>query len=478
MRTLFVRNSLSGKREQIVPIQPGHIGLYACGVTVYDDCHIGHAMQAIFFDVMRHYLEFAGYKVTYVRNYTDVDDKIIQRAQERNMSPKDLAETMIKSSENDMLALGVTPPTHAPKVSESINDIIELIETLIQKDAAYSVQGDVYYRVRSKKDYGKLSNRHIDDLRSGARIAQGDIKEDPLDFALWKADTTKDASWKSPWGQGRPGWHIECSAMSHKILGPQFDLHGGGRDLIFPHHENEIAQSESAHGCQYAKYWLHSGLLTIQHQKMSKSLGNSITIQKFLEQWPAEVLRIAYLHNHYASNVDLSNEVFSRCLRKLIYAYETLCRLHVSLKDTPKSEGLADTEEEFHKCMSDDFNTPVAMSIVNQSLKLINRLLAKKPTPENIKILSQHAHTLKSIGQVLGLFQAEPQSFLKTLRARLLSEIGLQEAEIQNKISERNQARSDKNWAESDRIRDELLKHGILICDHQTGTTWSVQPEE
>ncbi|MEZ4742050.1 MAG: cysteine--tRNA ligase [Bdellovibrionota bacterium] len=271
MQEIYLKNTLSGKKEKLKTIEPGHVKIYACGVTVYDDCHIGHAMQAIYFDVIRNYLEFAGYKVTYVRNYTDVDDKIIDRAQKLGISPRKLADDVITSSIRDMKALGLHPATYEPKVSEVIPEIIEMIKALIEKNAAYATpSGDVYYRVRSKENYGKLSNRNPDDLRSGTReIVEGD-KEDELDFALWKQDTTKDASWQSPWGLGRPGWHIECSAMAKRYLGNSFDIHGGGRDLVFPHHENEIAQSESANGCEYATYWIHSGLLTINKQKMSK----------------------------------------------------------------------------------------------------------------------------------------------------------------------------------------------------------------
>ena len=481
MRSVFIKNSLNGQRDALTPLEPGHIKLYACGVTVYDDCHIGHAMQAIFFDVIRRYLEFAGYKVTYVRNYTDVDDKIINRASERNMSPRELSESMIASSEKDMNDLGVRPPSHAPKVSECIPEIIELIETLIKNNAAYATpNGDVYYRVRSKSDYGKLSNRKIDELQAGARISTDDIKEDPLDFALWKNDTTQDASWDSPWGPGRPGWHIECSAMSHKFLGPNFDLHGGGRDLIFPHHENEIAQSESAHGGTYAQCWIHSGLLTIEHQKMSKSLGNSVTIQQFLADWPAEVLRLAYLHNQYGSNVDLSHDVFSLCRKKLFYAYETLQFVEQRLKDKNVQETSLDDEiiEEFHKSMCDDFNTPVAMSVIYKCLKRSNQLLSMKQNQPNLQELAKIYNSLREISPVLGLYQAQPEEFLSQLKQQLLNEMELSENTILSKIEQRTQARSDKDWKKSDEIRDELLQLGISLCDRPSGTTWGIVYDE
>ncbi|MES2744588.1 MAG: cysteine--tRNA ligase, partial [Bdellovibrionota bacterium] len=282
MREIQVYNTLTGKKEKFETLEPQHVKMYACGVTVYDDCHIGHAMQAIYFDVIRNYLEYVGYKVTYVRNYTDVDDKIIKRSAERKMTPKALVDEIIASSERDMEGLGVRAATHEPRVSESIPQIIEVISDLEKNGYAYSTaEGDVYYRVRKKADYGKLSNRKTDELQAGTRdLVKGD-KEDELDFALWKCDATEGASWDSPWGRGRPGWHIECSAMAKMYLGKSFDIHGGGRDLVFPHHENEIAQSEAANSCKYANVWMHSGLLTIEKSKMSKSLGNHILISKF-----------------------------------------------------------------------------------------------------------------------------------------------------------------------------------------------------
>ena len=333
MQEVRITNTLTGKKETLQPIEPGHVKMYACGVTVYDHCHIGHAMQAIYFDVIRNFLEFIGYKVTYVRNYTDVDDKIIKKANERGISPKTLVDEIIESCSTDMKNLGVRPATFEPRVSECIPDIISMIETLIENGSAYESAGDVYYRVRSKPDYGKLSNRNPDQLRAGTRdLASGD-KEDSLDFALWKKDDVKDASWDSPWGKGRPGWHIECSVMAKNSLGDNFDIHGGGRDLVFPHHENEIAQSESANQCSYANIWVHSGLLTIEKQKMSKSLGNHILIQDFLKKWAPEVLRLAYLNQQYSSNSDFSENVFKSCARKLLYYYESLHLLLIILKN-------------------------------------------------------------------------------------------------------------------------------------------------
>ncbi|MCX6129598.1 MAG: cysteine--tRNA ligase [Proteobacteria bacterium] len=325
MREIVLSNTLSGKKEKLETLEPNHVRMYACGVTVYDNCHIGHAMQAIYFDVIRSYLEFAGYRVSYVRNYTDVDDKIINKAKERGISPKALVEEVIQSSIADMESIGVRPANHEPRVSDSIPQIISMVQSLITKGYAYATaKGDVYYRVRKKFDYGKLSNRKLDELRVGTRDLAECEKEDDMDFALWKQDDTIGASWPSPWQQGRPGWHIECSAMAKMYLGASFDIHGGGRDLVFPHHENEIAQSEAANGCNYARYWIHSGLLTINKQKMSKSLGNHILIHDFVKRFPGEVLRLAYLQYHYSSNVDFTEQTFRQAARRLLYFYESL----------------------------------------------------------------------------------------------------------------------------------------------------------
>ncbi|NDE17689.1 cysteine--tRNA ligase, partial [bacterium] len=386
---ILVTNTLTRRKEPLKSLDPSgnKIRMYACGVTVYDDCHIGHAMQAIFFDVIRRYLEFAGYDVTYVRNFTDVDDKIIDRAKQRGMSPARLAQDMIESSDRDMEAIGVRPADHQPRVSEMIPQIVHMIQDLIRDEAAYATKsGDVYYRVRRKSDYGKLSGRNPDELRSGTRdLVQGD-KEDPLDFALWKKDDVPDASWDSPWGRGRPGWHIECSAMSKEYLGNSFEIHGGGRDLVFPHHENEIAQSESANKAPYASCWMHCGLLTIEKQKMSKSLGNHITIQDFLKSWTPEVLRFGILQYHYSSNVDFSKAVFQQCHRRLLYFYETLDLLNQMAPE--KVSAPADPLNhhwligEFHKAMSDDFNTAAALASLNKAMKAGRELAAgKKSAP-------------------------------------------------------------------------------------------------
>lgn len=480
-REIKIYSTLNKKKKILSTIEAGHVRMYACGVTVYDDNHIGHAMQAIFFDVIRNYLEYAGYKVTYVRNYTDVDDKIINRANEMGISPRHLAENVIKSSIEDLTELGVKPATHEPKVSESIPEITSMIQDLIDRDAAYSTaKGDVYYRVRSNHEYGKLSNRKIDELKSGTREVNRGEKEDDLDFALWKQDDTEDASWKSPWGKGRPGWHIECSAMAKKFLGTNFDIHGGGLDLVFPHHENEIAQSESANGCAYANVWMHSGLLTINRQKMSKSLGNFITIKEFLKKWPGEVLRLGYLQNHYSSNIDFSEDIFRTCRKRLLYYYETL----KSLKDYAGSNDgkqsinslipIDKYREEFHKLMSENFNTPAAIACINDVMKQANQILKKKRTTQTQNTALCLTHLLTEWGEVLGLFQHEPAAFIDSLKLQLLPDLEITKPVIEKLLAERWQARSDKNWKRSDEIRDELRTKGIVVNDGTSSSSWTI----
>ena len=480
MGDIKVTNTLTGKKEVLKSLEKDHVRMYACGVTVYDHCHIGHAMQAIYFDVIRNYLEFVGYKVTYVRNYTDVDDKIINKANELGMNPIDLSESIIASSIEDMNSIGVRPATHEPKVSECIPEIIEMIEVLIDNGSAYSTEsGDVYYRVRRKSDYGKLSNRKPDDLRSGTRdLVIGD-KEDALDFALWKKDETEGASWKSPWGMGRPGWHIECSVMSKKYLGDHFDIHGGGRDLVFPHHENEIAQSESANGCCYANIWMHSGLLTINKQKMSKSLGNHLFIKDFVKQYPGEVLRLAYLSHHYSSNVDFSEDVFKQCTERLLYFYETLEGLDefaakASEKTLAQGHNPEDVTKAFHKEMENDFGTVGALRELIAGFKKANELLKAKKSAQKNHTAKVYAEEFRKLLGVFGLAQMEPQTFIAGLKAKILPTLGITSEEIDKAIAERIEARNNKDWAKSDEIRDELAAKRIVLKDTHEGTTWTI----
>jgi len=475
-KQIYLRNSLTRKKEKFQPLQEGHIKIYACGVTVYDECHIGHAMQAIFFDMMRSYLEHCGYQVTYVRNYTDVDDKIINRAAQLGISPRKLVDDMISASRRDMQSLKIRDATFEPRVTEAIPEIISMIQELIDGGFAYRTdKGDVYYKVNMKKDYGKLSNRKPEELLSGTRELAGAEKVDSLDFALWKNDNTPDASWESPWGRGRPGWHIECSAMAKMLLGKTFDIHGGGRDLIFPHHENEIAQSESANHCEFARYWLHSGLLTIKHQKMSKSLGNTINIQAFLKNWHPEVLRFAFLQNHYTSNIDFSEDVFALCRKRLFYFYKTLGMLDAASDEGPVSakdeQQILSWAEEFESAMCDDFNTPMAMATLSNIARWSNQLSAKKLSSQFLKTV---ASVFREKGRTLGLFQESPLDFINLHKTKILSELDLTEQNLLALIQERQTARDSKNWAESDRIRTNLAEKGISLQDSSNGTSWSL----
>jgi cysteinyl-tRNA synthetase len=432
-------------------------------------------MQAIYFDILRTYLRYCGYKVTYVRNYTDVDDKIINRAKERGISPAKLAADMIEGSVRDMRALGVAPADFEPKVSENIPEIINMTSTLIKNGYAYSTKsGDVYYRVRKKSDYGKLSNRKPDELRAGTRDIVAGEKEDDLDFALWKSDTTPDASWDSPWGKGRPGWHIECSAMACKHLGPSFEIHGGGRDLVFPHHENEIAQSEAANSSPYASIWIHSGLLTIDHQKMSKSLGNHISIQKFLSEWPAEVLRLGFLMNHYSSNIDFSKTFFQTCHKRLLYYYEGLAAMDEYAADT-KAASDPDIIAAFHSAMSDDLNTVMAVGALNKSFKQLREQMTGKKSPAKQATVAAGARAIRECGQVLGLFLADAGSQIQNLKTKLLPTLGVTEAEIDAAIRERKDARASKDFARGDAVRDQMAARGIELRDTPQGTIWSVK---
>lgn len=480
LQDIYITNNLTRRKELLKPVEPGHVKLYACGVTVYDHCHIGHALQAINFDMMRSFLEYAGYQVTYVRNYTDVDDKIIDKAAKLKISPAKLAQDMILSTEKDMALIGVRNPTHAPKVSTSMPEIIAMVAQIVENGGAYATKdGDVYYRVRAKNDYGKLSGRKPDDMRSGTReLVVGD-KEDELDFALWKNDNTPDASWDSPWGRGRPGWHIECSAMSKACLGETFDIHGGGRDLIFPHHENEIAQSESANKKPYANIWMHCGLMTIDKQKMSKSLGNHILISDFVKDWPSEVLRLGILQHHYSSNIDFSKAVFAKCQSRLYYYYSTLAALDAAGAGAdPKQateKDIANVRADFMRCMSDDFNSAAAIGELNKHFRKANDILRGKNSPAKAANAQSYAKALREVSGVLGLLQQKPEVFLETLKTTFLKQKQLDESMIATKLQARKDARAAKDFKRSDELRDELGALGIDVMDTPQGTVWGIK---
>ncbi len=489
--SLRVYNTLSGKKEEFQPLVPNKVGMYVCGVTVYDYCHIGHARANIVFDIVYRYLQYRNYDVTYVRNYTDVDDKIIARANERGITSQALSEEFIEAFDEDMTALGLRKPTHEPKATEHIAQIITLVQGLIAKGMAYESAGDVYYSVDKFPSYLKLSKRNMEEMQAGARIAPGELKRNPMDFALWKTAKPGEPSWESPWGAGRPGWHIECSAMSSALLGETFDIHGGGRDLIFPHHENEIAQSEGASGKPFVKYWLHNGFVNVNQEKMSKSLGNFFTIRDILKSYDAEVVRFFILTAHYRSPIDFSDQNLEESRLGLTRFYEALAQLDKALakadKGTPQGavpESLAEPvarltqlEERFRAAMDDDFNTALAIGHMFDAVRAINRILAEEKTLQGRlqEILGRGRDDLLRLGEVLGLFISEPSAWLARSAQEGLSESGLSAEAIESLILERREARANKDFARSDQIRDDLAAKGVQLLDGPEGTTWKMK---
>lgn len=457
---LKIYNTLSGKKEVFKPIVEGKVGMYVCGNTVYDFCHIGHARAMISFDVISRFIRHLGYDLNYVRNITDVDDKIIKRAEENNESTQSLTERMIAAQREDELRLGNKMPNREPKATEFMQEIIDMVQILIDKGFAYQgASGDVYYRATKFKDYGKLNNRKLEDMLAGARIDVEVAKEHPADFVLWKQAKAGEVSWPSPWGDGRPGWHIECSAMSTNCLGSHFDIHGGGPDLKFPHHENEIAQSEAATGKDYVNYWMHCGAVRVNNEKMSKSLGNFFTVRDVLAKFNPEVVRYLMVSSQYRSAIDYSDQ-------SLHDAKVALERLYTALRHQPIAESYVSTEftARFEEAMKDDFNTAVAVSVLFELVRDLN-----KAKTEDADKASKLAAELRSLAELLGLLYQDPEYFLQN---STVSE-GLSEAAIQALIDERAQARKDKNFARGDEIRDELASQGIELLDSREGTTWT-----
>lgn len=454
--TIMLYNSLSRQKEPLQPIQAGKIGLYVCGMTVYDRCHLGHARSMVSFDVIVRFLRYSGYMVTYVRNITDIDDKIIVRALERNISFQELTQEQIAFMRDDASILGVLPPDHEPCASEHIPQIIALIQRLYDEGYAYvTQQGDVCFRVEKFKDYGQLSQQNIEKLIAGSRIEIDQDKLSPVDFVLWKKAKPNEPVWPSPWGEGRPGWHIECSAMSMAQLGEEFDIHGGGLDLQFPHHENEIAQSEAATGHAYARYWLHVGMLQVNDEKMSKSLGNFLTIADVVQTYHPEIIRYFLLSSHYRSTLNYSNDTILNSMKALMRLYQALRTVSESNSDEIDPEWVA----RFCAVMRDDFNTPEALSVLFQLSHEIHKSQS-----------ARLAATLKHLGAILGILQHPVDDFLQAMTTE--SDEQLSKDEIEQFIAERNQARLDKNWQRADEIRQTLLQQGVELEDSKAGTIW------
>lgn len=490
---LKVYNTLSGSKEEFEPLEPGKVRMYVCGVTVYDHCHIGHARANVVFDVIYRYLRYIGYDVTYVRNYTDIDDKIINRALREGVPFNQISERFITEFDQDMGRLGLDLPTHQPKATEHIGEIVDIVRTLVTKGFAYQAEGDVYFCVEKFAGYLKLSGRNLDDMQAGARIEVDERKLHPMDFALWKEAKPGEPYWDSPWGKGRPGWHIECSAMSMKFLGETFDIHGGGKDLIFPHHENEIAQSEAATGVPFVKYWLHNGFVNINAEKMSKSLGNFFTIKEVLDKYDSELLRFFLLSAQYRSPLDFSDQNLNEAETGLERIYLTLAGMDEALSmGTGSSESisapLTESEHElkekadlflsrFREAMDDDFNTALALGNVFDLVRGVNRVLAegKGGSGADRLLLTAVRAGMAELGSVLGLFTSEPSAYLERIRGRKMADLAISADEIGRLVEERASARKARDFRRSDEIRDLLHARGIELLDGPQGTTWKVK---
>ena len=474
--SIKIYNSLTRKKEEFVPTKSGVVTMYVCGPTVYALSHIGHARSAVCFDAIFRYLKHTGLDVVYARNYTDVDDKIINRAAEEGISSEELAERNIKEFDADMEALGVALPTHRPKATETIDKIIEVTKALIDKDFAYESGGDVFYSVRRFEGYGKLSGKRIDELESGARVDVNEQKRDPLDFALWKKSKPGEPSWKSPWGEGRPGWHIECSAMCMEWLGSTIDIHGGGKDLIFPHHENEIAQSEAASGTgPFAKYWLHNGFVNIEKEKMSKSLGNILNIRDALGANTSEAIRHFLLSSHYRSPIDYTTNSLKEAETAVERYYKTLQRIEnahpEAIRITPDDPAIKERLTPFTEAMDDDFNTATVLGNIFKEIGRANRLMDKGTADNLTEELALTRAVLTRASALIGIFTKAPDEYFAEIKGRST----IAPEEIERLIKERTEARAKKDFARSDAIRDELLEKKIILEDTAQGTTWTVK---
>jgi len=460
---LKIYNTLTRKKELFQPREAGKVGMYVCGMTVYDYCHIGHARVMVVFDTVARYFRHLSYDLTYVRNITDIDDKIIQRANENGEEFGKLTERFIEAMHEDERALSVLPPDIEPRATQSVEQIIAMIEALAAKGLAYvGSNGDVFYSVNKFKDYGQLSGKNLDELQAGERVDVDLAKQNPMDFVLWKMAKPNEPAWESPWGQGRPGWHIECSAMSTCCLGNHFDIHGGGMDLQFPHHENEIAQSEGATGEKFVNLWMHNGFVRINEEKMSKSLGNFFTVREVLQRYRPEIIRFFILSSHYRSPLNYSDE-------HLDEAGAALTRLYTALRGVETAEAPieADYKARFEQAMDDDFNTPVALSVLFDLARELNKV-----KENNREKAVQLAATLRYLGGLLGILQDDPDTFLKGGAIAGSSTLSLSNEQIEQQIQARLEAKKNKDWSTADRIRDELKEQGIILEDVPGGTNW------
>ncbi len=486
-KTMKIYNTLTRKKEEFVPLVPGKVSMYVCGITAYDISHLGHARSAIVFDVIKRYMRYKGFQVNHVRNITDIDDKIIVRAKDENTSIVKIAEKYTEEYYRDMDMLGVSRADIEPKATEHVNEIIDIVKGLVDKNYAYDVNGSVYFDISRFSDYGKLSNRNLDEMIAGARVDVDEKKKNPLDFALWKASREGEPSWESPWGPGRPGWHIECSAMSMKYLGKSFDIHGGGADLIFPHHENEIAQSEAFTGKPFVRYWLHNGFITVDKEKMSKSLGNFFTVKEILGKYEPEVVRCFLLSTHYRSPIEFSDVQLNESEISIDRYYSTIIRIRdfADSKETAEGDSDAEVLEEFENTLSsvksrfedamdDDFNTALAMGHIFELIREVNKLLDTGQSGGKIrKIVLKVKDFLSETGGIFNIFHKTPEEWYESLMK--VKNVGLTAQDINDKIIERQTARLEKDWGLADGIRKELEGKGIILEDKQSGTSWKIK---
>ena len=470
-------NTLTGHKEEFVPLKEGHVGMYVCGVTVYDYCHVGHARAAIVFDTVYRYLKHLGYEVKYIRNFTDIDDKIIKRANDEKIGWQEVTQKYIAAFNEDMGQLNISEPTEEPKATEHIQGMLDMVSSLIEQGKAYESEGDVYFSVRDFSEYGKLSGRKLDDMMAGARVEPGEHKRDPMDFALWKKSKPGEPSWDSPWGPGRPGWHIECSAMGRHFLGTQFDIHGGGKDLVFPHHENEIAQSQGCSGTPPVRYWLHNGFVNINQEKMSKSLGNFFTIRDILKRYHPEVLRFFLLSHHYRGPIDFADQYLNDAEKNLDRFYEFFATAQ------EQRGGLKENDDRSHhfiqrieEAMNDDFNTAVALAHMNEELRNLNKSLTDLEKQNgDWASFDTGAGALKYACQLLGFLYHDPKDYKERVLETKKETLGLDVAKIENLIEQRAAARKAKDWAKADECRDALTAMGVILEDTPQGTVWKVK---